>query len=49
MVGAVGHADYLKLDGKALAALLEPNGLVADVKGMWRKVTLPAGLQRWQL
>jgi UDP-N-acetyl-D-galactosamine dehydrogenase len=49
VVGAVGHADYLKLDGKALAGLLEPNGLVADVKGMWRKVALPAGLQRWQL
>jgi UDP-N-acetyl-D-galactosamine dehydrogenase len=49
VVGAVSHAPYLKLDGKALAKLLEPNGLVADVKGMWRSVALPKGLQRWQL
>jgi UDP-N-acetyl-D-galactosamine dehydrogenase len=37
------------MDGAALARLLEPGGLVADVKGMWRHVTLPDGLQRWQL
>jgi UDP-N-acetyl-D-galactosamine dehydrogenase len=49
VVGAVAHAEYRALDGPALARLLEPGGLVADVKGLWRKVELPEGLQRWQL
>ena len=49
VVGAVPHADFLKLDGDALAALLRPSGLVADIKGMWRTVDLPDGLRHWQL
>ena len=49
VVGAVSHAEFRSLDGAALVRLLEPNGLVADVKGLWRKLELPAGLQRWQL
>ena len=24
-------------------------GLLADIKGMWRTLTLPAGYKRWQL
>ncbi|MEX2647814.1 MAG: nucleotide sugar dehydrogenase [Alphaproteobacteria bacterium] len=49
VVGTVAHEAYRAMDGTAIAALLEPGGLVADVKGMWRHVTLPVGLQRWQL
>ena len=49
VVGAVAHAPYQALDGRALARLLEPGGLVADVKGMWRRLDLPEGIRRWQL
>jgi UDP-N-acetyl-D-galactosamine dehydrogenase len=49
VIGAVPHAAFRKMDGEALAALLDADGLVADVKGMWRDVSLPGGLRRWQL
>ena len=49
VIGAVPHAAYAGLDGAALAELLTEDGLVADVKGMWREVNLPDGLRRWQL
>ena len=49
VVGAVSHDAYAAFDGARLAAYLAPDGLVADVKGMWRKVALPAGIRRWQL
>ena len=47
VVGAVAHRGYAAMDGAALARLLAADGLVADVKGMWRRVALPAGLRRW--
>jgi hypothetical protein len=31
------------------SALLTADGLVADVKGMWRDKALPGNLFRWQL
>jgi UDP-N-acetyl-D-galactosamine dehydrogenase len=37
------------MDGAALARLLAPGGLLADVKGMWRGVALPDGYARWSL
>ena len=49
LVGAVGHAAYRRLDGAGLARLLRPDGLVADFKGLWRGLALPAGVRRWQL
>ncbi len=49
VVGAVAHRAYATLDGAALARLLKPGGLVADVKGMWRRLDLPPGLARWSL
>ena len=49
VVGAVPHAAFQSLDDTALAALLRPDGLIADIKGMWRDVTLPEGVHRWQL
>ena len=48
VIGTVPHQAYKTLDGKGLAALLTSDGLVADVKAMWRTVELPAGLRRWQ-
>lgn len=49
VVGAVPHAGYASLTAGDLAALLRPDGLVADIKGMWRHLDLPRGLRRWAL
>ena len=49
VIGAVSHAVYRALDGADLAGLVKSGGLVADIKGMWRDVTLPDGLHHWQL
>lgn len=49
LVGAVCHADYCKFQGQSFLSLLMPQGLIADVKGMWRDVSFPKGMKRWQL
>ncbi|MBS28064.1 MAG: UDP-N-acetyl-D-galactosamine dehydrogenase [Alphaproteobacteria bacterium] len=49
VVGAVRHREYETLQGVDLARLLASDGLLADVKGTWRQVDLPAGVRRWQL
>jgi UDP-N-acetyl-D-galactosamine dehydrogenase len=49
VVAAVPHADYRAMDGAAIAALATENGLVADLKGAWRHLELPDGLDRWTL
>ncbi len=49
VLGAVPHEVYRNLSPSQLAALVKPDGLVADLKGMWRGLELPAGLKRWVL
>ena len=49
VLGAVPHRAYAALDGRALARLLRPGGLLADLKGAWRHLELPADRQRWTL
>jgi UDP-N-acetyl-D-galactosamine dehydrogenase len=49
VVGAVQHREYLAFSCEDLARLVRADGLVADVKGMWRRVPLTNGLRRWQL
>jgi len=49
VVGAVMHDAYRGLRGKDFGRLLKPEGLVADIKGAWRSLTLPDGIRRWQL
>jgi UDP-N-acetyl-D-galactosamine dehydrogenase len=49
LVGAVAHAPYAALVAADFARLVRPGGLVADVKGMWRKAALPENLRRWQI
>jgi UDP-N-acetyl-D-galactosamine dehydrogenase len=48
VVGAVPHLPYCSFTAATMAALLKPGALVADIKGMWRDLPLPAGLRRWQ-
>ena len=49
VVGAVAHRVYGEMTRETLADLLERDGLVADIKGIWRRLDLPAGLRRWEL
>jgi UDP-N-acetyl-D-galactosamine dehydrogenase len=49
VVAAVAHADYRAMDAAAVAALLTRDGLVADIKGVWRDLALPDGIRRWGL
>lgn len=49
VVGAVAHDLYRRMDDGDFARLVRPGGLVADIKGIWRGRTLPAGLRRWAL
>jgi UDP-N-acetyl-D-galactosamine dehydrogenase len=49
LVGAVPHMPYAALARADFARLVRPGGLVADIKGMWRKTAFPDGLRRWQI
>ena len=49
IVGAVSHDEYAKFGANEFRALLGKTGLVADVKGMWRKLEMPSGIDRWQI
>jgi len=48
LVGAVAHREYRELGAATFAKLLNPGGLIADIKGMWRQVALSDGLVRWE-
>ncbi len=49
VIGAVAHREFTQLSGAAVGKMLAPNGVLADVKGMWRDMDLPATVVRWQL
>jgi UDP-N-acetyl-D-galactosamine dehydrogenase len=49
VIGAVPHASYAALSAADLCGLLKPEGLLADIKGMWRQLVLPGGVRRWQM
>lgn len=49
VVAAVPHDDYAALSPAEIAGLVKPGGIVADIKGMWRNLELPAAVRRWTL
>jgi UDP-N-acetyl-D-galactosamine dehydrogenase len=49
VVGAVAHDVYANYGADDFARILDDNGVVADVKGMWRRHDLPPNYRRWQL
>ena len=49
VVGAVSHQAYGNFTPEVFAGLLKPDGLVADVKGIWRQKPLGGKLRYWQL
>jgi UDP-N-acetyl-D-galactosamine dehydrogenase len=49
VLGTVPHRAYAGLDAAALARLVRPGGLLADLKGRWRHLELPPDRRRWTL
>jgi len=49
VVGAVAHDVYADFGLDDFSRLLGAGGLVADVKGMWRKRSLPEAARYWSL
>jgi UDP-N-acetyl-D-galactosamine dehydrogenase len=49
VIGAVSHREYRNMTPEGLCGLLKDGGLVADIKGMWRGLDLPAQVRRWSL
>jgi len=49
VIGAVGHDEYQALSGDDFEALLEPGGLIADIKRIWSDLDKPKYIRKWQL
>ncbi len=49
VLGAVAHDEYCELSAATLESLLNTNGLLADVKGMWSNLLFSQSTRRWQL
>lgn len=49
VIAAVPHESYLAFGAETLTMLVREGGLVADIKGMWRGRSVPAGLRMWTL
>ena len=49
IVGAVPHLCFRDIDPERLASLANPDGTIADLKGIWRDHPDSAGLDRWSL
>jgi UDP-N-acetyl-D-galactosamine dehydrogenase len=49
VLGAVPHRTYCAFTTETFSRMLVADGVVADVKGMWRGIAVPDGMRRWQL
>ncbi|MCZ6720714.1 MAG: nucleotide sugar dehydrogenase [Proteobacteria bacterium] len=49
VIGAVAHDSYRGFTTETFRSLLLPGGLLADIKGIWRGIALPEGIERWEL
>ena len=49
VVGAVRHREFENFKAADLLRLLASDAVIADIKGMWRELTLPPEIKRWQL
>jgi UDP-N-acetyl-D-galactosamine dehydrogenase len=49
VVAAVPHAEYRALPADRIRDLVGDGGCVADLKGIWRRLDLGAGVRRWTL
>ena len=49
VIGAVAHNAFKDLKEADFSVVLKKDGLVADIKGMWRQLTFKNGFGRWNL
>ena len=49
VIGAVPHQAYRDISDEQLAAMLNPNGTLADIKCIWRDRKLDPAIDRWSL
>ena len=49
IIGAVAHSMYRSFSSATLQTLIKPDGLLADVKALWRDLVLPENVRRWEL
>ncbi|GAA4757971.1 hypothetical protein GCM10023264_27710 [Sphingomonas daechungensis] len=49
VVGAVGHQAYRDLAPDRLNSWVKDGGTLADIKGIWRGLTLDPSIRRWSL
>ncbi|WP_420137954.1 nucleotide sugar dehydrogenase [Sphingomonas sp.] len=49
IIAAVAHEDYQHLAAAQIEAMVAEQGMVADLKGLWRDVTLRPEIGRWSL
>lgn len=49
VICAVAHREFVEMRSSTLASLLVPDGIVADIKGIWRSLELPPSVTRWSL
>ncbi|GAA0568501.1 nucleotide sugar dehydrogenase [Caenispirillum bisanense] len=49
LIGAVPHDSYKGFTAEVFDRLVAPGGVIADIKGMWRQMTMPADRLVWQL
>ena len=49
VIGAVAHSQYRAYTSAELDNLLDEDGILADLKGMWRDRQLKASVVRWSL
>lgn len=49
VVGVVSHDDYKDITADEFERLLEPGGLIADIKAMWKDLKKPEYIRKWQL
>jgi UDP-N-acetyl-D-galactosamine dehydrogenase len=49
VVGAVPHLCFRDISPERLAALTNPEGTIADLKGIWNDHPVSVGLDRWSL
>jgi len=49
VVGVVSHDAYTDIPVAEFERLLEPGGLIADIKAMWKDMDKPKYIRKWQL
>jgi UDP-N-acetyl-D-galactosamine dehydrogenase len=49
VLAAVAHDEYRALTAGEIRGLCREGGCVADLKGIWRALSLPPGIDRWGL